>query len=364
MMGVTRRHFNRRIGTMVVAALTGLGAPADAQIPERVRVTPEIRGRLAYNGAPLAGAAVAIVVHEVGTPTGPNVCGSPAVETTNDSGSFSLGAKWRTLTSPAVRAMRRATADSTDRFLLCVRLQNTAAFNVWFVAPAVRWDTLRLGCDYGRPYLPPDLEGREGYCVAEHAAVDHVQLAAPPAGNRSPDLRCDTTTAVIQRLRVGPVRVNGSIAELRRLCPSLRDTIVQAEGWFEPSEQRALVLTIGGTPVIVHPAAGVIAMISIRAPGLETADSVGVGTRLSRLRRLPGLRVVGGRTDIPPFAVAWTGDECGIGYYVAQPGIRRDRNDHELMSEARLRAWAGTLPVRRIVVGFCPSHKYPALLQR
>jgi hypothetical protein len=364
MMGIATDHFNR---SRVVASLAGLlGGAVGCGEPEMGHVTPVLAGRLTNNGVPVAQAMVAVMLHGGAARPADDECSAPGgARPTSDSGNFSLRGTRRVQGREAAREERRGSVAREERFALCVRLPDAGTYRMIFEAPANRWDTLQVACDLVRPWLARDAEGREGQCVVAAAAVSHVgRLPAPPAGAASPDIVCNANTTVIERLRIGPVRVNGSIAELRRLCPSLRDTIVTGEGWLEPGEQRALVLTIRGTPVIIHPAAGVVAMISVRSSGLYSADSIGVGTPLARLRRLPDLRVVAGASDIQPFAVAWRGSECGLGYYLVQPGVRQQESAPSILSEARLRNWAGTLPVRRVVVGFCPTTRYPNLANR
>ena len=354
MMDVAMKHFNRAAS---VLALCSAATTVSAQLPggiERLRATPELSGRLTYQGKPIADARIAIILNDSTRPPG---CASRSVVSTNDSGVFKADATWRWFSKERMAALRRGTL--RHEFYLCAQLKGQKDYRALFQAPANRWDTLRLACDLDRPWLPPDLEGRQGYCSAD-AAVDHAYLAAPPAGSRSPDVTCNTKTAVIERLRVGPVRINGSIAELRRLCPALRDTVIKGDGWMEPQAQRALVLTIGGVPVIVHPASGIVAQITIRSRGLTTADSIGVGTRVSRLRRRKDLYVVGGNAEVLPFATAWLGEECGVGFYTTQPSPNQLPS---LVSPKELRTWPDSMAVRRVIVGFCPDHGYRRFLK-
>jgi len=356
MMTLPMNHFNRARFVLAAAVLVPTALAAQLpQAPERLRATPELRGRLSANGVPVAGARIALILGDSALKaTG---CRTRSAATTGDSGEFRVDATWQWFTRERSAALRRG--ELRDEFYLCIQLRNETTGRGLYQAPAFRWDTLHLACDLYRPWLPPDAEGRQGHCTSR-AAVDHAVLAGPAAGARSPDLTCDTSSAVIERLRIGPVRVNGSVAELRRLCPSLRDTTLTAESWAEPSTSRALVLTIAGTPVIIEFSAGVVARISVRQPGLKTTDSIGVGSPFAMLRRRSELYVVTGME--PPFALAFHGPECGNAFLVPHPA-QKPSGKIVFVSEDSLRKWPRTTSVKRVIVGFCPNHNFPQFMK-
>ena len=356
MMDVRVTHFNRL--AFVLLPLMAQGRAAPAQLPERVRATPVIVGQLAEKRVPIGGARTAVVLHEVGKTVPRGGCGSPLGRRASDSGVFRHGADHVWLNAERMAALRRSAPEMQHQFVVCVRLPSERRFRVIFKAPALRWDTLHLACDLGRQWLPPDREGRQGYCEAERAAIDGVQLAERLGRQGLPGITCDTTDAVIHRLRIGPVRAMGSLEQLKRLCPSLRDTTVQGEGWTEiAGRQRAMVLTIGGRPVIIHPQAGVVAQISIRTPGLRTADGIEVGSPASAMHRWQDLHSVVGATDLLPYGLAWTGGECGATFYFNQP-FQPKGNAWDFATAGEMRAWPDSFRIRRIVIGACPHWYY------
>jgi hypothetical protein len=186
-------------------------------------------------------------------------------------------------------------------------------------------------------------------------AVDGQPLGAQPG--RSPALTCDTTTTLIQPLRLGAIRINGSIPELRRLCPQLRDTLVEREDLFGTTRQMASVMEVAGEPVLIYRASGVIYQIVVQSPKFRTADSLGVGTSVRRLLDKPELSVVVSGQYQGPFVLAWHGSECGLGYSLTRPTYdRRDRVGVPIPIE-RLRVWPAGTSVRRVIIGFCPKRE-------
>jgi hypothetical protein len=366
MMNVRHVLFNRSILGGLAVLLSACTGGEAGQL-EAGRATPVLEGRLTSNNEPVAGARIAVVLYEAGKQPPSDGCGtSISARQTDDSGAFLIPSRVGVLAALGALVQReREASPPNERFAVCVRLSDAPGYQKIFEGPAHRWDTLSVACDLKRAWLTPDREGRTGQCVVRHAILDHVgRLPGPPAGSLSPDLTCNTDSAVIQPLRVGPVRVNGSVAELRRLCPSLRDTTVDGEGWMDQGyRQPVLVLTIAGTPVIIEDHSGVIASITIRTPGLVTEDSIGVGTPLARLIN-PNLYMIGD-SDLMPFAVAWHGEKCGLAYYLTQPEYKAGRtNPAGLLSAGVVAARSKTNIVRRVIVGFCPSPRYHDLLRR
>jgi hypothetical protein len=216
-----------------------------------------------------------------------------------------------------------------QRFYVCVRAADDAPFAVLLRGPARQWDTLEVACDLARAWLTRDPQGVEGRCTRTHMAVDGQRLAMRHAP--SPALSCDTTATLIEPLRLGPIRINGTISELRRLCPALRDSLVEDEGLIGAGREMASVL--------------------------DVSDSLGVGVRVRRLLDKPDLHVVVSGHYQGPYTFAWHGDECGLGYSLSRPTYdMRDRVGVRIPSE-RLRVWPETTSIRRVVIGFCPGRE-------
>lgn len=343
-------------GLLPVTALLTAGC---AFLPDRVRETPELRGQITSGGAPVAAAAVSVVRLVDATPSSGEaadaVCrGHDAGRVTDGEGTFSLRADWMWVRA---RGRRDPVAEARGGFGLCVSAAGGSPPRLVFRAPAGRWDTLELACDLQRAWLAADRDGMQGRCAVRRAAVDGQQLAArrgaPPA------LTCDTTTTLIEPLRLGPVRVNGSVAELRRLCPMLRDSTVSEEGLYGPQVERVHVLNMAGAPVVIFKSSGVIHRIVVAAPVFRTRDSLGVGSRVTRLLDKPDLHVVVSGHYQGPYVFAWHGKECGLGYSLTRPTYDMRDRIGKAIPTARLRAWPASTSIRRVVIGFCPQREFP-----
>ena len=314
--------------------------------PEFVRDTPELSGRLRRSSAAIAGARVSVV--RLRGDSQHVSCSAPFASTTTDaSGEFRASAHRALVTETAIK-------DGTQpgEFAICVREASDSG-RVVFRAPLARWDSLRLACDLDRSWLQPNEHGMQGQCVVTRAATDEQQLARP--FTTVPPAACDTTTTLITDVGIGPLKVNGSLEELRRVCPGVRDTTVEREGLFGTQIQRWSVMNVAGAPVLIRRASGAIAALEVASPVFRTRDSIGVGTRVTRLLNHPGLHVL---TIVPyeePYVFAWYGDDCGIGYSITRRAYDRREMKGTPVPLARLRAWPPSTSVRRIIVGYCPS---------
>ncbi|HYC52183.1 MAG TPA: hypothetical protein VEB19_13805 [Gemmatimonadaceae bacterium] len=322
-------------------------------LPERVRETPELTGLVTQAGTPVSGATVSLLTIPDDAPGAPDCGAADIFAQTNGDGAFSLDA----LTRVALRrdSMKTASAAGRGRFVLCIQPPATKDFSVAFRAPMGMWDTLDLACDLERAWLARDRHGVEGRCVTQRMAVDAQPLGARPG--RSPARTCDTTTTLIEPLRLGAIRINGSIPELRRLCPQLRDTLVERDDLYGTTRQMASVMNVAGEPVIIFRGAGVIYQIVVQSPKFRTTDSLGVGTSVRRLLDKPELNVVVAGVHQGPYVLAWHGSECGLGYSLTRPTYdRRDRIGVPIPVE-RLRVWPAETSIRRVIIGFCPQRE-------
>jgi hypothetical protein len=119
---------------------------------------------------------------------------------------------------------------------------------------------------------------------------------------------------------VGHVRIGMALDVLRRMCPVLRDTIVQPVGNL-PKERRVSFL-IGADTAEALVNHGRIWEVSLAGAAFRTADSLGVGTPLRRLLAFTGVRGYG----LDELLVA-TPARCGLtfgiaGRYAGVPPLR------------------------------------------
>jgi hypothetical protein len=89
---------------------------------------------------------------------------------------------------------------------------------------------------------------------------------------------------------IGDLRVGAPVEGVTRTCRVVHDTVVQgAEGMPE----RRLVVDLGRDSVTVVVDSNRVWRVHVRSPAFRTADSLGVGTPATALRR-PGARVLAG----------------------------------------------------------------------
>jgi hypothetical protein len=341
-------------GARVAAALALAGLVLVSgcdRLPQRVRVTPEISGRLLRGGRPVPDVRLAIARIDEGS-TGASCDRARAGARSDGSGDFHVSAlrDWMGRDDLA-RDVR-----TQGQFVICTR-EGEREWTPLLRAPQSRWDSVSVECDLGRAWLAADRDGVQGRCEILAAALDSQPLARQRT--RSPGLTCDTTATRIEPLRLGPIRINGSVAELRRLCPTLRDTQVTEEGLIGATTEFASVLAVAGRDVLIYRTSGVIRRIVIEDPVFRTSDSIGVGTRVTRLLGKPDLHVVVSGASQGPYVFAWHGSECGIGYSFTRPTYAmRDRQGMRIPNE-RLRAWPASTAIRRVTLGFCPQREFP-----
>jgi hypothetical protein len=153
----------------------------------------------------------------------------------------------------------------------------------------------------------------------------------------------DCGTPLIEGSGVGQLRIGASVDSVGARCIVLRDTTVTDN---EGMPQRALDVAAWGDTVRVEIADGRVWRVTIDRPGLRTADSLGVGTPLSRLLTLDGAHGLIGEGRL--FVAAPS--HCGVSFELNRaPGeVPRDGWTAE-----HLRALPPSTAVVRVLVFGC-----------
>lgn len=136
----------------------------------------------------------------------------------------------------------------------------------WF--SAVGFALLSLSCSGQRP-----VEG-EG--------------SAPP--EVSANLRTANPVAVVRDSSVGCLKLGASVQVIATACGEVRDTVLRLEGQYQP----AVWVEVAGGRALAEVVNGQVSRITVRDPALQTADSIGVGTPVSRLAGFPGTSIAYG----------------------------------------------------------------------
>ncbi|HEY0306101.1 MAG TPA: hypothetical protein VGC44_14105, partial [Longimicrobiales bacterium] len=135
-------------------------------------------------------------------------------------------------------------------------------------------------------------------------AVDSAALvAARPA---------DDASAVPRREQVGPIALGMSAAAVKQAAPNARDTTWSQGG----ARHRGLLVPIANQNAFAVLAGDAVARIEVGHPAIQTAERLGVGSRMNELRAAFGAacaEVIGGRV------VAWFAAAPGMTFVLNAP---------------------------------------------
>ncbi len=112
---------------------------------------------------------------------------------------------------------------------------------------------------------------------------------------------------------IGQLRIGTTVESLRQKCKVVRDTTAPgAEGM----PARKLAVALSRDTVEAEIVAGRVWRIAVHSPRLRTADSLGVGTPIERLRRLTNPRLMTGEGVL---FIAST-EHCGMSFRLSNTG--------------------------------------------
>ncbi len=130
---------------------------------------------------------------------------------------------------------------------------------------------------------------------------------------------------------IGALRIGAPLDSVKSDCRVLRDTtLTAAEGM--PAQK--LTVEIAGETVEAEVVEGKVWRISVRSPRFQTADSLGVGTPLSRLLKLSGARGMMGEGALYFTSSA----HCGLSFRLSENRPLDPTGDWNAPALARLPA--------------------------
>ena len=163
---------------------------------------------------------------------------------------------------------------------------------------------------------------------ARPASADGVTTVTPADSACAPAPLADSAA--------GPVRLGMTVEQLRARCAGTRDTTVLAD---EGMRERMLLVPVGRDTLAASIVDDRVWRVAVTTPGIRTRDSLGVGTRLSRLLEMPGARGIAGEgrsfviADVP----------CGLSFQL----------DARATGDAEIRGLPGETRVKRVLVTGC-----------
>lgn len=193
---------------------------------------------------------------------------------------------------------------------------------------------------------------RSGTRVLRGAVL--VALAAAACQRDRPERNplCDAVATSITDTSIGPLYIGEAVGALRARCLTVADTavVIPMPGWVDTAA--AKVLMVADAPVLaLHDGARVVAL-RVTSPGPRTMDGIEVGTRISRFKREPGLRV----SLSAHSGVALLQDQahCGTIFDLSEWGAPvLPAADDPPLSAAAIASWSDTIVVTAITVTGC-----------
>lgn len=158
------------------------------------------------------------------------------------------------------------------------------------------------------------------------ASSTPIEISATPAP-ATRVLGCGE--AIIRGDGIGKLRIGASVDSVRRACVVVRDTTMRgAEGM----PARKMAIAVAADTVEAEIVANKIWRLAVLSPHLRTADSLGVGTPLSRFLRMKKPRASMGEGQV----FLMLPSHCGLSFRLAGMGSAKPRPEYDSNALARL----------------------------
>jgi hypothetical protein len=186
---------------------------------------------------------------------------------------------------------------------------------------------------------------RKSASAVESAPPSQSSSASAKTGTRTPvDTRCGVKgNAVLTDLGIGNLAIGRTVDAVKASCRVIRDI---AELTSEGAVERVLTVVIGGDLYRATVINGLIGRVSVRTPRIATSDGLRVGTPLSRVAALKGVKISEGEDGLYLLA----GAHCGLSFRFSIQS--RWPTGRSWTMEELIRRH-GREPVTRIVVTRC-----------
>lgn len=154
-------------------------------------------------------------------------------------------------------------------------------------------------------------------------ATSSASTAAPsalPGANGVSGKKSSCGDEVLGDEGIGELRIGATVEHVRQRCKVIRDTTALGA---EAMPARKLTVALSRDTVEAEIVNGRVWRIAVESPRLRTADALGVGTSIGRLRQLKNPRGMMGEGQ---FFVA-SPDHCGMSFRLSNAGPRAQRGD-------------------------------------
>jgi hypothetical protein len=195
-----------------------------------------------------------------------------------------------------------------------------------------------IGCEMKKEPAPASPSSSSTTPFSSPAEQLTSPAAAGPRGQKS-----SCGVEVLGEEGIGELRIGVTVESVRQKCNVIRDTTVTgAEGM----PARKLTVALSRDTVEAEIVDGRVWRIAVDSPRLRTADALGVGTSIGRLRQLKNPR---GMTGEGKFFVA-SPQHCGMSFRLSNAGPRAQRGD---MDRAGLFRLPETAVVSEVLIFGC-----------
>ena len=143
----------------------------------------------------------------------------------------------------------------------------------------------------------------------QSAATSQSPTGSRKTGPRTPpDTRCGVKgNPVLTDLGIGNLSIGRTVDAVKASCRVIRDI---PELTSEGTVDRVLTVVIGGELYRATVTSGLIGRVLVRTPRIATSDGLRVGTPLSRVAALKGVKIAEGEEGLYPLP----GSHCGLSF--------------------------------------------------
>ncbi|NUO64717.1 MAG: hypothetical protein HOQ11_01295 [Gemmatimonadaceae bacterium] len=189
-------------------------------------------------------------------------------------------------------------------------------------------------------------------CSRDDAAGDRQASGASQTATTVGAAACgDPSLWNVSDSAIGPIRIGAPADSVLHVCPGTRDSTVDYRNMETADTARMLFVPVGARDTVrvtIEPYEQRVGAIAVRSGPFRTADSLGIGTPITRWRGIAGVRVLyGDHSDDGAMVVP---HHCGLIFAISGGDVPpADRT-----ADAKtLVGWPDTVRITEIIVGPC-----------
>lgn len=184
-----------------------------------------------------------------------------------------------------------------------------------------------------------------GKSAAAPVAEVQPEAAPQPAVAPTPRMRdCGAkSSSRVTDTGIGDLQVGRTVTAVKQMCNVARDAV---EPGYEGMTERTLTVLLGAATVRATIVNDIVWRLTITQPRFATADGLRVGTPLSQLASVKGVKIAEGQDGLYLLLPA----HCGVSFRFS---IQSREPSGLSWSAVRLRAQHGAAKVDRILVSQC-----------